>query len=170
MKSESPLNTSTLFDQPPQRTSPQLILFFDECMPRALGARLVDFLKDRPERPIVKHLLDFYKEGTDDRTWVRFVKENKWLPVTADRGQTNRGEKLPKILRAEGLVYICLSGKVHGLPIADKGIAIVSCWPEIVSAWKSQTGACHSLRRRETGGFKLVNLDEEKANRSKKKK
>lgn len=142
------------------------MIFLDECIPRDLAKRISGLLVDRPEAPIVKHLLDLYAQGIDDRTWAQLAKDNHWLPISADRGQSNRGEKLPRLFKELGLVNVSLSAKVHLLPARDKVLAIGACWLQIVDAWQNQIGCTHSLRFTDNGqGFRLV--DVEKQNRKK---
>ncbi len=80
-----------------------------------------------------------------------------WLPLTADRGRSNRGTKLPLVCQALGVVHVALSPNVHALTPADKAIAIAYCWFDIVDLWRNPTGCVHSLQFRDRRrGFKLV--------------
>ncbi|HEX4793259.1 MAG TPA: hypothetical protein VH370_05680 [Humisphaera sp.] len=152
----------TLFD-PPQTPPPekQLVLFLDECVPRAIGARLIEFLGDRPEQPQARHALEFFKQGSgDDRDWARIVKENGWFPITADRGMSNKGEKLPRILKELGIVHVSFSGAVNRLPVRDKVLALAACWLDIVDVWRRQVGCAHRLCLTADGkGFRLVDVE-----------
>ena len=129
---------------------------------------LLALLADRPEAPTFKHALDLYAEGMDDRAWAEAAKHGKWLPISADRGQSNRGEKLPRIFKELGLVNIQLSGQVHSLPARDKVLAIAACWMEIEQVWRHQVGCTHSLRLNDNGhGFRLIDVEAQRAKRAK---
>ena len=168
-----PTNISTPFDRQPPPDPPHrpLVLFLDECIPRDLGERLAAFLSDRENPLSVIHLLDLYRQGVEDVVWAKRASTERWLPISADRGKSNRGEKLPAICKSLGLVNISLSAKVHALPSRDKLLAIIGCWLEIEEVWRNRIGCTHSLRfnDRKTA-FRLVDIEAQKNRNQKSEK
>ena len=143
------------------------MLFLDECVPIEVGDRLTPLLQGRPERPVVRHLVREFEPGTADRVWLQVVKANRWLLLTADRGKSNRGEKLPRVCRELGVIHVVLSATLHSrTPSSEKALAVADCWSDIVEVWTNRIGCGHSLRRRDRGpGYRLVDLQTGKARR-----
>jgi hypothetical protein len=136
---------------------PGLVLFLDECVPAIVGDRLITFLGDRPERPSARHLLTAFPRGTPDRQWLEVVKASGWLLVTADRGKSNRGEKLPRLCLEMGVIHIVFSATLHARPANDRALALAAVWLDIVDVWQNRIGCGHVVRVRDRGkGFKLV--------------
>lgn len=132
-------------------------MFLDECVPEVIGDRLVAFLGDRPERPAFHHLLSMFPPGEEDRVWLTAIKETGWLVVTADRGKSNRGEKLPRLCLELGIIHVVLSATLHRRSVGDRALALAACWENIVEVWRDRIGCGHSLRANDQGpGFKLV--------------
>jgi hypothetical protein len=150
-----PSDTSTPSD--PQRASEpgRLTLYLDECIPLAYAEKFERFLFDQPERPKCIHALHFFKSGVGDREWATKAKQENWLPITADRSKSNRGEKLSRVAKELNLVHIVLTTKVAQLRSHEMEIAIVSCWPDIVAAWKSKSGSEYRLKMTQRRRFVL---------------
>jgi hypothetical protein len=141
--------------------TPRLVLFLDECIPEEIGARLVEFLGNRQERPRCVHLLEFFRAGTPDTEWLQKIRDDGWLPVTGDRGRSNNGPKLPRLCRELGIIHIVLSARVYDLPAIDRALAIAACWLDIVDVWQTRRGCGHLLQFKDRRqGFKLVDLAE----------
>lgn len=135
----------------------QLVLFLDECIPERVATLLSDLLRERPERPRFVHLYEFYRAGTPDETWIEQMRLRSWLPLTADRGRSSNGPKLPRLCRELGVVHVALSASVHALTAPDKALAIAACWLGIVDLWRNPSGCVHSLRYNDNRlEFKLV--------------
>jgi hypothetical protein len=113
-----------------------------------------------PERPAAVHLLQLFRTGTSDEDWLGKIKSKGWLPITADRGKSNRGPKLPRLCAELGIVHVTLSSNVQRLPVDERMIAIAACWLDIVDIWKNPRGCAHNLRFADAGGkrFKLVDV------------
>jgi hypothetical protein len=123
------------------------VLFLDECIPAEVGKRLSDLLRDHPHEPDIKHLTDYYRQaGVPDDIWAADLQRFGWLPLTADRGRKNFGRKLPLILRELNVIHISLSSAVHRLKSPEKALAVVACWPKIISIWQARVGCCHSIQ------------------------
>ena len=117
----------------------------------------------RPERTTCCHLLDFYNKGVEDRVWIEQIKANGWLPITADKGASGNGEKLPRVCRALGLVHIIYGPAIHRRSADLKATALAAVWLQVVRVWREQIGCGHMIRPRDyDDGFKLVDRTTQK--------
>jgi hypothetical protein len=111
-------------------------LLFDECLPRPLVNRLVEFVS--PEEgagPVIRHLFDYAPSGTFDEVWIPRFKDEGWTVISADAGRKpnkGRGRKLPLLCAECGITLILLSPVVHSRKSFDKLRTIISVWDQIL--------------------------------------
>lgn len=113
-------------------------LLFDECLPKPVVTRLVEFVKSKEyEGLIIKHLFELAPSGTFDEVWIPQIKDEGWTVISADGGRTpnkKRGKKLPQLCIEYGITLIILSPAVHNRKSFDKARTIISVWDQILIA------------------------------------
>ena len=111
-------------------------ILFDECIPRPLLGRLVEFIGPKELLDItLSHLFEIAPSGTFDEDWIPGLKDQGWTVVTADgarKPNRRRGKKLPQLCAEYGITLIILSPAIHNRKALDKARTILSVWDQIL--------------------------------------
>jgi hypothetical protein len=75
------------------------------------------------------HILDFYKQGAWDSTWLKPLQDDgSWIVITQDLGKDPKKEKLPVLCRELGITHIAYTKAIiHGGYSIQKR-ALVAVW------------------------------------------
>ena len=106
-------------------------LLLDECLGKPLIEDVERLLSWDVPKPNIKHLLDFFNEGTCDSVWIPQVAKEGWVILTADRAKKSRHAKLPDICKHYKITHILMSSSVLNLKQNQKANAIVGVWEQI---------------------------------------
>lgn len=138
--------------------TPTIKLLFDECLGKPLMEKLAVTLSASPQRPELKHVLDFQKQGVPDEEWIPKIKNEGYIVVTADRGKKqSKGGKLPRICAAYDVTHVAVSGTILGKGGFGQMQAIIEVWNEFTDVASSPPGSRYSLRMAGSAGHaKLV--------------
>jgi hypothetical protein len=108
-----------------------LKLYFDACCSKTLPPELLAFF--RPNYPTLQtaHVLDHHKQDTGDSDWLSPLRDKSWIPITSDRGEDRKKERLPVICMAWGITHVVITATlIRKGPTAQKQ-AIVAVWSEL---------------------------------------
>jgi hypothetical protein len=94
----------------------------------------------------VRHVLDYYSQGTPDSVWIPELAKEDWTIISADRARRAGGPKLPLLCRQFGVTHILLSGKIHCQPQFQKIVSVATVWDDIVATRDAPRGTQFILR------------------------
>src|SRR4051812_28060551 len=110
---------------------------------------LAALLASAPEKPDLRHVLDFQAQGVHDEVWIPQVAAEGWIIITGDRGKRgkqSKGEKLPILCRKYDITHVMFSGTLQHKSGFEKNRAIVGAWPELVKLPGEPKGSGWLLR------------------------
>lgn len=107
-------------------------LYFDECCSRRLAKELQEFFRaDYPELETA-HILDFYRAGTWDSTWLKPLQDDpSWIVITQDLGADPKKEKLPVICQKLGITFIAFGPAINHGGYSLQKRALVAVWGQM---------------------------------------
>lgn len=96
---------------------------------------------------VVETIVDFRNtHGTKDAEWVPKISQDEWVVISADRGKSNRGQKLPRLCKDFGVRHVLLSNRIHELKQFAKIRAILSVWDGLFGVMNSPAGTRFLLK------------------------
>lgn len=125
---------------------PTLKLLFDENFGRPLVQALAGLLAFHPDKPEVKHVLDFYAAGESDDVWIPQIAKGGWIVVSGDRAKQYGGPKLPLVCAACGVTHVLIGGALHHWKQFDKARAVLAVWPDLALLPAAPPGTRYDLR------------------------
>lgn len=140
----------------------ELRLLFDECVGTPTLGLLKSVLATAPEKPCLRHILEFQSQGVHDEVWLPRISKDGWIIVTADRGRqgrTGKGEKLPVLCRQYDVTHVMLSKTIHHWNSFQKFRCIMAVWTDIARLASAPKGSAHLLRVVKDDRVALVCLD-----------
>ncbi len=87
------------------------------------------------------------KMSVPDSVWLPRLASEGWVLLTADRGKSNKGKKLPHLCRQHSLTHVLVGPSIHDLTEIPKLCAILAVWPELLEAASAEAGARFRLTR-----------------------
>lgn len=91
---------------------PRIKLLFDECVGRPLVEGLARYFSLDPEGLEIAFVGTLFP-GQPDAVWLPHAAAGEWIIVSADRGKTNNGVKLPRVCVELGLRHILFSSQLE---------------------------------------------------------
>jgi len=124
----------------------EIKLFFDNCIGTSISRSIGNVIDFHRLKPKVKHIQDFFDASITDDKWIPAIADENWIVITSDKAKRRGGAKLPSICKRYDVTHILISGKLHNAPQFEKARAIISLFPQIVSAAEEPSGTRYSMR------------------------
>ncbi len=124
-------------------------VLFDENFGQPLIKPLAELLARSPSplQPAdLRHILEFYAQGTPDSVWIPQIAAEGWILISADRSRRSGGPKLPLLCREYQLTHILLTGTIHHQPQYQKIQSVLAVWQDIVAAAQAPKGTQYLLK------------------------
>ena len=124
-------------------------LLFDENISRPATCALQALIAATEEEAEGCHLLERCPMGAPDSDWLSQFQDQShpWLVVTADSAKRRGGDRLPEICKDLRIRHVLISGKLHQRKQFDKMRAILTVWPDLREAFKSESGSRFKLQQ-----------------------
>jgi hypothetical protein len=118
-------------------------------------AALVRFA-EAESRAVVEHKLRFHGDppGIWDEVWIPKAGKEGWIIISADRGKkggTKKGDKLPRVCRANNVTHVLMSPAVKQQKQFDQVLVLLSVWYRLLETIAAPPGTCFSLEPLERG-------------------
>jgi len=122
-------------------------VLFDENFGKPMISPLAALLSKSPFPPVaIRHILDFYSQGTPDSAWIPQIAAEGWILISADRGRRCGGPKLPLLCRQYHVTHVLLSGTIHSQSQYNKIVSVAAVWEDIVAAGEARKGSQYILK------------------------
>jgi hypothetical protein len=133
-------------------------LLFDECLGKPLLEDIKQLLSWDEPKPVINHILDYFKSGICDSEWIPQVADGGWIIITSDRGKNSNRNKLPGICLHYKITHILLSVSVLKLKQNQKANAIISVWEDIKKSNEAPKGSRFLLQLTHSRSAKIRQL------------
>ena len=116
------------------------LLFDENISPKAVRA-MQSLVAACGDRTSIISIVDHKRQyGHDDRQWIPAVQPEGWIVITGDRGRSNKGARLPRVCREQGVRHVLLAKAIHQAPQFRKVRAILAVWDEICALPEAPAG------------------------------
>lgn len=76
-----------------------------------------------------------------DNQWGDRVAEEGWILITADRGRTNRGIRLPRMCLDKGIRHVLAGTSTHRLREIPKLASLLAVWDDLLAVSTAPAGS-----------------------------